>query len=517
MDVGRLADLLLGVAFLAFFPYFGFLLVTAIAAVFGSKQSRAAGDAGAIRCMTGPRFLVVIPAHDEEGNIAATVLSARAMDYPPALFDVLVIADNCSDRTAERARAAGARVVERYDATRRSKGYALEFLIDQLHASGEFDALDALVVVDADTTVHPDLLRTFAKGLDLGQEWIQCYDCVGNADQSWRTRLMAYAFSLINGVTLLGQQALGLSAGLRGNGMCLSTRGLRRVPWKTHGLTEDIEYSWSVRIAGGRIGFDRRAVVYATMLSQGGSASVCQRQRWESGRSKLKRKMLGPLLRSTHLGWVEKVASAIELTMPTMISLSCVYLLLSLLAYLRLQSMLERQEYALVFVIGLCQSVAILALAVQAVSPFLLSLLPWRFGLSLLYVPYYVMWKMVVAFKTRPSKWVRTPREPGQSSELRQPIRPSPAFRSGVSTSSEPGMGGWRRNFSAGVFKHAVRSEVRCVALRFRSMYDRGAKPSSSVSQCGWYPVFGMRAINRRVGPPDPCLGPETAEGANVP
>jgi cellulose synthase/poly-beta-1,6-N-acetylglucosamine synthase-like glycosyltransferase len=364
--------------------------------------------------MPDPRFLVVIPAHDEEGNIAGTVLSARAMDYPPALFDVLVIADNCTDRTAEAARVAGARVIERFDSDRKSKGYAIEYLIDTLRASGEFDALEALVVVDADSTAHPKLLRVFARGLASGQDWIQGYDCVSNLDQSWRTRLMAYAFSLINGVTLEGQKSLGLSAGLRGNGMCLSTRGLRRVPWQTHGLTEDIEYSWTVRLAGGRIAFDRQAVVYATMLSQGGSASVCQRQRWESGRSELRRKMLGPLLRSTHLGWIEKTASVIELTIPTTTALICAYLILSLLAYLRIGDVLHRRDYALAFVIGSCQSIATLALLMQMVSPFLLSLLPWRFILGLIYLPYYVIWKVGVALKSAPSRWVRTPREPGQ-------------------------------------------------------------------------------------------------------
>ena len=119
-------------------------------------------------------------------------------------------------------------MLERNDSTRRGKGYAIQYLIDSLIQAGEFDRLDALVFVDADSTVDPDLLRRFAQILDSGQEWIQCYDAVGNADQSWRTRLMAYAFSLINGVTLQGQSALGLSAGLRGNGMCISTAGLRR-------------------------------------------------------------------------------------------------------------------------------------------------------------------------------------------------------------------------------------------------------------------------------------------------
>jgi cellulose synthase/poly-beta-1,6-N-acetylglucosamine synthase-like glycosyltransferase len=411
MGLGHFADRLLAVSFLGVLPYFSFLLLTSLAAILGHRRAREVGDSEAAPGASRHRFLVVIPAHDEEDVIAPTVASAKAMRYPPALVEVLVLADNCSDLTAERARAAGARVIERRDSTRRSKGYALEFLIDQLHASGEFEALDAVVVVDADTTVHPDLLRVFARGLAAGQDWIQSYDCVGNADRSWRTRLMAYAFSLINGVTLLGQQALGISAGLRGNGMCLSTRGLGRVPWRTHGLTEDIEYSWSVRIAGGRIAFDRQAVVYAAMLSQGGGASANQRQRWEAGRSELKRKMLGPLLRSAHLGWKEKAASVIELTMPTMVSLCGVFLVLSLLALIRMPDIFAQQEILLASLIGLPLSIAFLALAIQFASPFLLSFLPWRFAVSLLHFPHYAIWKLLIALKARPRMWVRTTRE----------------------------------------------------------------------------------------------------------
>ena len=66
---------------------------------------------------------------------------------------------------------------------------------------------------------------------------------------------MTYAFSLFNGVMPLGQNALGTSAAFKGNGMCFSTRGLRRRPWKSYGLVEDMEYSWTLRIAGEKIAF----------------------------------------------------------------------------------------------------------------------------------------------------------------------------------------------------------------------------------------------------------------------
>ncbi len=141
---------------------------------------------------------------------------------------------------------------------KKSKGYAIEFLLDSLGRSGELDSLDAVVIVDADTTIDPNLLRSFDQALRRGHDWIQAYYTVANPDQSWRTRLMTYAFSMFNGVMQLGQNALGSSAGFKGNGMCFSTRGLRRRPWKSYGLVEDMEYSWTLRVAGEKILFRAR-------------------------------------------------------------------------------------------------------------------------------------------------------------------------------------------------------------------------------------------------------------------
>ncbi len=101
-------------------------------------------------------------------------------------------------------------------------------MLEVLQRSGELRSLDAVVIVDADTTIDPNLLRSFDQALRRGHDWIQAYYTVANPDQSWRTRLMTYAFSLFNGVMQLGQNALGSSAGFKGNGMCFSTRGLAR-------------------------------------------------------------------------------------------------------------------------------------------------------------------------------------------------------------------------------------------------------------------------------------------------
>jgi len=406
-----IVDFVVAGALFILFPFTAYLLAISIAALIAKTTRRVDGGSASV-VTPSKRFVVAIPAHDEEVGIVTTVRSCLALDYPTSLYQVLVIADNCSDQTALLASEAGARVIERVEPTKKSKGHAMAYLIDMLSRHGELDMLDALVVVDADSTVDPSLLRRFAEGLESGDDWIQCYDTVGNAGQSWRTRLMAYGFCLINGVVLRGQTALGLSAGLRGNGMCLSTRGLRRVPWTTHGLTEDLEYSWSVRIAGGRIAYVDDVAVYATMLSGGGKPAVAQRLRWEHGRRVLKRQMIGPLLSSPRLSWPEKIAATIELTMPTISFLFCSYLLLTLLTLIALPDLhAQRNRPFFYYSIGFCYVITTLGLLLHAASPFFLGLLPLKYVTSVLYIPYYVVWKASVWFQGRPTTWTRTKRE----------------------------------------------------------------------------------------------------------
>jgi cellulose synthase/poly-beta-1,6-N-acetylglucosamine synthase-like glycosyltransferase len=385
-------------------PYFLFLSAIALA----SMRKRRPPD-----LPTGEprsRLFILVPAHDEETGIATTVASCRASQYPATLFSTLVIADNCGDRTAAIAAEAGARVVERFDENKKSKGYAIEYLIGRLVESGEFDTLDAIIVIDADTTIDPDLLRRFDADLRAGQDWIQCYYTVSNPDQSWRTRLMTYAFSLFNGVMQQGQTALGSSAGLRGNGMCFSTRGLRRRPWACYGLVEDMEFSWTLRLDGESIAFEPNGRVYGAMVSSGGTAAANQRRRWEFGRSEVRRKYIGPLLRSERIGPVDKALSLLEITLPPLgllLSWYAVLVLLDLLAIIPLSVMdpLARRT------LSSCVAIMTLAVALYAVSPFIAMRLPLRYARTLALFPIYVGWKILVRLGGRPTAWVRTARE----------------------------------------------------------------------------------------------------------
>ena len=251
-------------------PYFLFLLVVSVAAFVARRMSK-------IAAAPQSRFLIVIPAHDEEPVISKAVESCLEVEYPRPLYNVLVIADNCSDETAKLARTAGAQVFERFDDTKKSKGHAIDDLIVRLEGNGELDAIDALVIVDADTVVSSRLLAFFDEHLRAGHDWIQVYYSVSNPDDSWRTQLLRYALSLFNGVMPLGKGRLGLGANLNGNGMCFSVKGLRRVPWHSHGLVEDLEYGWELRMAGEEVVFEPDVAVYGAMLAKGGEATVNQR------------------------------------------------------------------------------------------------------------------------------------------------------------------------------------------------------------------------------------------------
>lgn len=405
MNASALPRIALMAVNLVLLPYFTLILLTALAALAKRRKLPSVDSAPTTR------FIVAIPAHDEASGIVQTVASCLAQDYPSSLFEVVVIADNCTDRTAALAAQAGATVLERTDPVRRGKGYAIAYLLDHLSDSGRMEACDALVVIDADTTAQPALLSRFAQHLTQGHDWIQCYDTISNCDQSWRTRLMTYAFSLINGVTLLGQNALGLSAAFRGNGMCFSTKGLRRIPFRTFGLAEDLEYSWAVRLAGEWIAFAPDVAVYAAMPETGEDAAATQRSRWEYGRRGVCRRTLLPLLKSPQLGWLQKTAAVLELTMPTMVLLAFCYLVLFVVNSLYIHVTLSQSEYLLGTSLIAFNVVATIALGLYAISPYFLLSLPWHFSLSLLYFPLYAFWKQLVILRGRPNMWKRTARK----------------------------------------------------------------------------------------------------------
>jgi cellulose synthase/poly-beta-1,6-N-acetylglucosamine synthase-like glycosyltransferase len=233
-----------------------------------------------------PRFAVLVPAHDEEGLLPRLLASIFASDYPRALYDVHVVADNCTDHTAALAAAAGAIVHERRDAKQVGKGHALRWLVNRVRESGT--SYDAFLFLDADSVISANFLLVMNQHLARGDRVIQSYYGVLNRQRSTTTALRHAGLALYNGLRPRGRDALGLSAGLHGNGMCFTAEVMERFGWEAFTLAEDVEFHLRLVEAGIKVRFAGEAAVLADMpasLRQSESQNV----RWERGRLQLLR------------------------------------------------------------------------------------------------------------------------------------------------------------------------------------------------------------------------------------
>ncbi len=355
------------------------------------------------------RFAIVVPAHDEEASIAATVQSLLACDYPAAQRSVVVVADNCSDRTAGAAREAGARVIERHNQELRGKGYALELAFETLLAETLLaeNQIDAVVVVDADTTVSANLLAAFDERLSAGAGACQGRYGVRNIHASWRTKLMAIALGAFHDLRSLARERLRVSCGLRGNGMAFAVATLRAHPNRAYGLVEDVEYAVHLGLVGVRVHYVHDAEVLGEMASSGKSAAS-QRQRWEGGRAMVAKRHLAPLLARGTKG--DKVAFELALDLLTP-PLSKIVVAIALGFGLETVAWLcgYGPTSALWLWVGSAVAVGLYVLRGAALSG-----LGWGAAKVLLAAPGYIVWKMLRVARGPAATWVRTERE-GQS------------------------------------------------------------------------------------------------------
>jgi GT2 family glycosyltransferase len=358
------------------------------------------------------KFDIVIPAHNEEAGIARTVQNLSRVDWPAAQRRLLVVADNCTDGTAARAREAGATVLERKDEKRRGKGYALEHAFNR---SLEEGFADAVVVVDADTVVSENLLRAFAARLEAGAHAIQAHYGVLNPRASWRTRLMTIALALFHKVRSQARERRRLSCGLRGNGMCFSRTALQQVPHQAFSIVEDLEYGIRLGQAGHRVWYAAEAEALGEMVSSE-KAARSQRRRWEDGRAALRRQAGLPLLtqalrRRDHV----LLDLAVDLLVPPLstVGLGAVGLGVAAAALSWWQGAPALSLWA--------AAACFLFLVAYVLRGWALSGLGARGLLDLLGAPAYVAWKVWLKLRRAADpkgEWVRTARE-GQGQERR--------------------------------------------------------------------------------------------------
>lgn len=233
-------------------------------------------------------FVVLIPARNEEANVCAAVESALRSSYADGMRRVIVIADNCTDGTAARARASGAEVWERFDRARANKGAALQWALERLR---DEPGWEAVVVLDADATVSAGFLTAVDRRLAEGACVVQGERYVTNAGDNVVSRLAQVSSAAQCVLRPRGRTRLGGAAKLVGNGMVFHRRVLEDCPWRVEGLAEDFEYWLQLLEHGIHPVHEPAAVVSDLMPTSLGSARV-QRARWEAGRLTLLRRHL---------------------------------------------------------------------------------------------------------------------------------------------------------------------------------------------------------------------------------
>jgi GT2 family glycosyltransferase len=239
------------------------------------------------------RFVVLIPAHNEQDGISETLASLASSRYPSESTRVVVIADNCTDGTADRAREAGVEVWERHVPSQRGKGFALIWALQRLQVGRA--GFDAVVILDADCLVSPNMLSAMDARIRDGACAVQVKYMVGNPEASHASALRYAAFALMDTVRPMGKQRLGLSCGLFGTGMALTGELLERTPWTATGLVEDFEYHMRLVDAGERAEFAPEAWISSAMPVSFVKSSD-QQARWEQGKLQLIRRWSPRLL-----------------------------------------------------------------------------------------------------------------------------------------------------------------------------------------------------------------------------
>lgn len=345
-----------------------------------------------------PRIVFLVPAHDEEVLIAHTVASLRAQDYPEERRPIVVIADNCHDRTAEIAAEAGALVLVRQDLEKRGKPYALQWALGHIPATD----YDAVVVVDADAVVDAGFARALAAAGPLENKACQTFNDVRNQGENALTR-MAAVFSeararFINGL----KQRAAINVPLA-NGLCLGREVVRRHGWSAFSICEDWEMYALLTLAGERIDNvpgARVSAQEARTLAQSSS----QRKRWAAGKITVLAQLGPRLLRSRSISLWQKLDALAELTAPGPVVHAAMAVLLALVALV---------------VPGSAILIALLAVSVVRVMIYALLGLtrvrePVRAFLAFAYLPFYAVWRLGVQVSALgmvgEKPWVRTGR-----------------------------------------------------------------------------------------------------------
>ncbi|PLS30431.1 N-acetylglucosaminyltransferase [Bifidobacterium margollesii] len=229
------------------------------------------------------RFAVLISARNESSVVGNLIDCIQSQTYPSELIDIWMVADNCTDNTAELARSKGCHVVERFDQTQIGKGFALTFLLNHMIDSGVSKRYDAFFVFDADNLLDKEYFAQMNNAFQSGFKILTSYRNSVNFDDNWVSSGSALWFVRESRFLNNSRMVFGSSCHVGGTGFMFSREIMERNSgWKFHLLTEDLEFTLDSILHGDRIGYCGTAVLYdeqPVTFKQ----SWRQRLRWSRG------------------------------------------------------------------------------------------------------------------------------------------------------------------------------------------------------------------------------------------
>lgn len=227
------------------------------------------------------KYAVLVAARNEETVISQLIDSIHAQDYPRELVDIFVVADNCTDNTARIAREQGAICYERFDNERRTKGYALQYLIRNIDADYGIKSYEGYFIFDADNLLKKDFITRMNESFDSGEKIITSYRNTKNFDDNWISA--SYGIHWMRTIRLehRARSLLHLATRVQGTGYLFASELIEN-GWKYTGFTEDRALCADAVVNGYKISFNDRAEFYD---EQPTSVSIALRQRirWSKG------------------------------------------------------------------------------------------------------------------------------------------------------------------------------------------------------------------------------------------
>ena len=229
------------------------------------------------------KYAFVIAARDESSVIGCLLDSIKEQSYPAELITAIVIADNCSDDTAEIASMHGAKVYKRTNKTHTGKGYALDFAFRRMISDGTFKNFDGFVIMDADNLLHRDFVLEMDKVFSAGYSVVTGYRNSKNFGDNWIT--MGYSTWFLRESAYLNKprMIIGTNCMVSGTGYLISRENIEQNGgWNCFLLTEDIEFNAVCILEGKKTGYCADAIFYDEQPSSF-KASWNQRMRWMRG------------------------------------------------------------------------------------------------------------------------------------------------------------------------------------------------------------------------------------------